>query len=111
MLAEAQAQPALCREQHLIGFDLGFHGGSNGNSQQSGGVYSQQVATNAVFTVNGVSMQRSTNSIADALPGSLDVMSTHASGSSLTCNSKGDAGSKVNSRSWQNYNFHEIRTK
>lgn len=65
--------------------DLGFHDAGNGNSQQSGGVYSQQLATNAVFTVNGVSMQRSSNSIADALPGvTLDLISTHASGNSST---------------------------
>ena len=65
--------------------DLGFHDASNGNSQQSSGVYSQQVATNAVFTVNGVSMQRSSNSVTDALPGvTLELISTHASGSSST---------------------------
>ena len=65
--------------------DLGFHDAGNGNSQQSSGVYSQQVAANAVFTVNGVSMQRSSNSVTDALPGvTLDLVSTHASGSSST---------------------------
>ena len=57
--------------------DLGFHDASNGNSQQ--------VATNAVFTMNGVSMQRSSNSVTDALPGvTLELISTHASGSSST---------------------------
>ena len=63
--------------------DLGFHDASNGNAQQSSGVYSQQVAANAVFTVNGVSMERSSNSVTDALQGvTLDLISTHESGSS-----------------------------
>ena len=65
--------------------DLGFHDAGNGNTQQSGGVYSQQVATNAVFTLNGVSMERSSNAVTDALPGvTLELMSTHEPDSSST---------------------------
>ena len=71
----------------LLDSDLGFHDINNGNTQQSSGVQSQQVATNAVFTVNGVSMQRASNSVTDALPGvNLNLMSSHASGSSTTVN-------------------------
>lgn len=65
--------------------DLGFHDTNNGNTQQSSGVYAQQVAANAVFTVNGVSLQRSANTVTDALPGvTLDLISTHASGGSTS---------------------------
>ena len=65
--------------------DLGFHDTNNGNTQQSRGVYAQQVAANAVFTVNGVSLQRSANTVTDALPGvTLDLISTHASGGSTS---------------------------
>ena len=65
--------------------DLGFHDTNNGNTEQSGGVYAQQVAANAVFTVNGVSIQRSSNTVSDALSGvTLDLISTHASGSSTS---------------------------
>lgn len=65
----------------LADSDLGFHDASNGNSQQAGGVYSQQVAANSVFTVNGVSLERASNNVADALQGVvLDLKSVSASG-------------------------------
>lgn len=49
--------------------DLGFHDATNGNNQQSGGVYSQQLAVNAAFTMDGVSLERASNSVGDVLDG------------------------------------------
>ena len=62
--------------------DLGFHDSGNGNSVQAGGVYSQQLAANAAFSLNGVDLQRATNTVADALEGvTLDLQSIQTSGS------------------------------
>ena len=66
----------------LTDADMGFHDTVNGNSLQVGGVYSQQLAANASFTLDGVSVQRATNTISDALDGvTLELNGTHASGS------------------------------
>ena len=55
--------------------DLGFHDATNGNNQQSGGVYSQQLAVNAAFTMDGVSLERASNSVGDVLDGvTLDLV-------------------------------------
>lgn len=62
--------------------DLGFHDTANGNSQQEAGVYSQQIAANSVFSVNGVTLERASNNVSDALEGVvLDLKSVSASGS------------------------------
>ena len=47
----------------LADADLGFHDSANGNNQQSGGVYSQQLAVNASFTLDGVSLERASNTV------------------------------------------------
>jgi flagellar hook-associated protein 2 len=67
----------------LADADLGFHDASNGNSALADGVYSQQLASNAVFTLNGVSLERDSNSVSDALEGLvLELKGVHSSGSS-----------------------------
>ncbi|HCL71448.1 MAG TPA: hypothetical protein DIC58_01300 [Gammaproteobacteria bacterium] len=67
----------------LADADLGFHDASNGNSALADGVYSQQFASNAVFTLNGVSLERESNSVSDALDGVvLELKGVHSSGSS-----------------------------
>ena len=65
----------------LVDADFGFHDSANGNNQQSGGVYSQQLAVNAAFTLNGVSLERASNTVADALDGvTLDLVGVSSSG-------------------------------
>ena len=54
---------------NLADADLGFHDSTNGNNEQSGGVYSQQRAVNASFTLDGVSLERASNTVTDALEG------------------------------------------
>ena len=67
---------------NLSDADLGFHDTGNGNSVQSSGVYSQQLAANSAFTLDGVSMQRASNTVADALGGvTLELNGIHSSGS------------------------------
>ena len=62
--------------------DLGFHDAGNGNGQLAGGIYSQQLATNAVFTIDGLGLERESNTVTDALEGvTLDLVNAHASGS------------------------------
>tara|TARA_A100001015_G_scaffold303582_1_gene393445 strand:- start:1406 stop:2872 length:1467 start_codon:yes stop_codon:yes gene_type:complete len=69
----------------LTDSDLGFHDVSNGNSQQADGIYAQQLATNAVFSVNGVSLERTSNTVTDAVEGvTLVLKGTHGTGSSAT---------------------------
>ena len=66
---------------NLVDADFGFHDSANGNNQQSGGVYSQQLAVNASFTLNGVSLERASNTVADALDGvTLDLVGVSSSG-------------------------------
>ena len=66
---------------NLSDADFGFHDSANGNNQQSGGVYSQQLAVNASFTLNGVSLERASNTVADALDGvTLDLVGVSTSG-------------------------------
>ena len=61
--------------------DLGFHDATNGNNQQSGGVYSQQLAVNAAFTMDGVSLERASNSVGDVLDGvTLDLVGVSTAG-------------------------------
>ena len=61
--------------------DLGFHDATNGNNQQSGGVYSQQLAVNAAFTMDGVSLERASNSVGDVLDGvTLDLVGVSNAG-------------------------------
>ena len=61
--------------------DLGFHDSSNGNTAVIDGVYSQQLASNSVFSLNGVTIERSTNNITDVIDGiSFDLKGVHASG-------------------------------
>ena len=61
--------------------DLGFHDATNGNNQQSGGVYSQQLAVNAAFTMDGVSLERASNSVGDVLEGvTLDLVGVSTAG-------------------------------
>ena len=65
----------------LADADLGFHDGANGNNQQSGGVYSQQIAVNASFTLDGVSLERASNTLGDVLEGvTLDLVGVSNSG-------------------------------
>lgn len=62
--------------------DFGFHDSSNGNSVLVDGVYSQQQATNSAFTVNGVAIERASNSVTDVIDGvTLDLKRIHGSGS------------------------------
>ena len=61
--------------------DLGFHDATNGNNEQSGGVYSQQLAVNAAFTMDGVSLERASNSVGDVLDGvTLDLVGVSTAG-------------------------------
>lgn len=53
----------------LADADLGFHDNTNGNNELSGGIYSHQLAVNAAFTMDGVSLERASNTVADALEG------------------------------------------
>ena len=53
----------------LADSDLGFHDSGNGNSVQVSGVVAQQSASNASFTVNGGGLERSSNTVSDALQG------------------------------------------
>ena len=65
----------------LADADLGFHDTANGNNQQSGGVYSQQIAVNASFTLDGVSLERASNTLGDVLEGvTLDLVGVSTSG-------------------------------
>jgi flagellar hook-associated protein 2 len=76
--------------------DLGFHDASNGNSALEGGVYSQQLASNAAFTLNGVSLERASNNVSDALDGVvLELKGVHSSGSSQIKVDKSQAGLKI----------------
>ena len=70
---------------NLTDSDLGFHEVDNGNSQQADGIYAQQLATNAVFSVNGVTLERTSNTVTDAVEGvTLLLKGTHATGSLAT---------------------------
>ena len=74
-------------DSELSDADLGFHDSKNGNSQQSGGINAQQLAANAIFTVDGVSLERASNTVTDAITGvSLELKSAHASGASTQIN-------------------------
>lgn len=65
----------------LADADLGFHDSANGNNEQSGGVYSQQLAVNASFTLDGVSLERASNTVADVLEGvTVDLVGVSTSG-------------------------------
>jgi len=65
----------------LADTDLGFHDSANGNNQQSGGVYSQQIAVNASFTLDGVSLERASNTLGDVLEGvTVDLVGVSTSG-------------------------------
>jgi len=67
----------------LADADLGFHDATNGNSALDGGVYSQQLASNAAFTLNGVSLERASNNVSDALDGVvLELKGVHSTGAS-----------------------------
>lgn len=67
----------------LADSDLGFHDSANGNTQQSGKIFAQQLAANAVFSVDGVSLERASNNVTDALEGvTLNLKATHSSGTS-----------------------------
>ena len=62
--------------------DLGFHDSSNGNSVSSGGIVAAQSASNASFSVNGLSISRSTT-ISDVIPGiTFNLTSTHTGSNS-----------------------------
>ena len=66
---------------NLADADLGFHDSTNGNNEQSGGVYSQQLAVNASFTLDGVSLERASNSVGDVLDGvTLDLVGVSTAG-------------------------------
>ena len=63
--------------------DLGFHDSSNGNSVSSGGIVAAQSASNASFSVNGLSISRSDNLISDVIPGvTFNLTSTHTGSNS-----------------------------
>lgn len=65
--------------------DLGFHDVSNGNSQEANGINAQQLATNAIFSVNGVALERASNTVSDAVAGvTLALKGKHGTGSSTT---------------------------
>ena len=74
-------------DSELSDADLGFHDSNNGNSQQSGGINAQQLAANAIFTVDGVSLQRASNTVTDAITGvSFELKGAHATGASTQIN-------------------------
>ena len=80
----------------LADTDLGFHDATNGNSALGGGVYSQQLASNAAFTLNGVSLERSSNNVSDALDGVvLELKGVHSSGASQLKIDKSQSGLKT----------------
>lgn len=75
------SENAFVVSSSLADADLGFHDSANGNNQQSGGVYSQQIAVNASFTLDGVSLERASNTLGDVLEGvTVDLVGVSTSG-------------------------------
>ena len=74
-------QSAFSIASDLPDVDLGFHDSVNGNSLQQDGIFAQQVASNSSFSINGVSLERASNSVADALQGvTLNLNNIHSVG-------------------------------
>lgn len=65
--------------------DLGFHDSSNGNSQSSGGISSQQSSADASISFNGLALTRSSNVLTDVIAGAtVNLVGTHSSGDSTS---------------------------
>ena len=77
------ADGAFSITSDLTDTDLGFHDSSNGNTVSSGGVTAAQSASNAVFSVNGLTISRSDNLISDVIPGlAFNLTDTHSGSNS-----------------------------
>ena len=71
--------------------DLGFHDSSNGNSQASGGINSQQSSTDASISFNGMALTRSSNVLTDVISGAtVNLLDTHSSGDSTSITIESD---------------------
>ena len=59
--------------------DLGFHDAANGNSSAVNGIQAAQHASDAVFTVDGLTVNRSSNLVDDVISGvTINLTNTHS---------------------------------